>query len=69
MTETQLHYTTPGNHNLPIPSREEFHKYAMEKLWVSDFCTESPNEYLIGNIERSIRWTKKHARKENYAIK
>ena len=30
MTETQSHYTTPGNHNLRIPSREEFHRYASD---------------------------------------
>lgn len=69
MTETQTHYTTPGNHNLRIPSREEFHRYSIQKLSVSDFCTETPNEYLINKITSSIRWTIRNVRKENYVDK
>lgn len=67
MTEIQAHYTTPGNHNLRIPSREEFHRYATEKLRTSDFCTETPNGYLLNKIAGSIKWTEKITRKGNYA--
>lgn len=67
MTEIQSHYTVPGSHNLRIPSREEFHRYATEKLVASDFCTEAPNGYLINKIAGSIKWTEKITRKGNYA--
>ena len=58
MTETHTHYTTPGNHNLRIPSREEFHRYASDTLSEADFCTDYPTEYAINKIASSLRWTK-----------
>ena len=58
MTETHTHYTTPGNHNLRIPSREEFHRYASDTLSEADFCTDYPTEYTVNKIASSLRWTK-----------
>ena len=58
MTETQSHYTTPGNHNLKTPSREEFHRYASDTLSEADFCTDYPTEYTVNKIASSLRWTK-----------
>lgn len=61
MTETQSHYQIPGSHNMAIPSRDEFHRYAVEKLAASDFSADHPSGYLIGKIARSLRWTVKNA--------
>lgn len=58
MTETQSHYVTPGNHNLKVPSREEFHKNASNLLLEADFCTEYPTGYTVNKIASSLRWTK-----------
>ena len=58
MTETQSHYTTPGNHNLKTPSREEFHRYASDTLSEADFCTDYPTGYTVSKIASSLRWTK-----------
>ena len=59
MTETHSHYITPGSHNLKVPSKDEFHRQAMEKLSIADFCTDYfPNPgYKTWKIERSLRWT------------
>lgn len=57
MTETQSHYTTPGNHNLTTPSKEEFHRYASDILYESDFCTDYPAGYIANKISGSLRWT------------
>ena len=32
-------YVTPGNHNLHIPSRNEFHKYLIDNITIGDFST------------------------------
>ena len=54
-TETQSHYTTPGNNNLKIPSREEFHRYASDTLSEADFCTDYPTSYTVDKMSSSIR--------------
>lgn len=57
MTETQSHYTTPGNHNMRIPSRENFNRYAVEILSEHDFCTEYPTGHAVDKVASSLRWT------------
>ena len=39
----------PNNGNLKIPSREEFHRYAMNILYESCFCTDHPTDYTDGD--------------------
>lgn len=52
-------YTTPGNHNHTIPSREEFHRYCINSISNADYCTDYPDSSgrIIDNIARSINWT------------
>lgn len=64
MTETQSHYMTPGNHNLEIPSREEFHKYASDILSEADFCTDYPTGYTVSKIASSLRWTANNSKQK-----
>lgn len=52
-------YVTPGSHNLHIPTNKEFHRYAVEKLTNTDFCTETPTGTTAQRIASSITWTKK----------
>jgi hypothetical protein len=45
-----------------IPTREEFHKYAVQKIGAGDFCTDYPPKIpgsTAAKIESSIRWTEK----------
>ena len=64
MTETQSHYITPGNHNLHIPSRDEFHRYATDKLTDFAFCTDYPSApgSTADRIAKSLRWTVSNAK-------
>ena len=66
MTEIQSHYITPGSHNLKTPSREEFHRYAVDILSDADFCTDYPTGYTISKIASSLRWTKNNSRQKNW---
>ncbi|EPD59090.1 hypothetical protein HMPREF1215_00697 [Coprococcus sp. HPP0074] len=52
-------YTETANMNLRIPTRSEFHKYAMETLNVGDFFTNGCQEggKKIQKIARSITWS------------
>ena len=62
MTEGTQKYITPGSHNQTIPSRDEFHKYATEKLYQDDFATNYPTRIpglTVAKIESSLDWTKK----------
>ena len=68
MTDRQTKYIIPGSHNLKIPTKNEFHRFAIEKLTVDDFCTEYPNGYLVNKIASSIRWTLSHVRKDQYYV-
>ena len=46
MTKQKLQTSyIPNNGNLKIPSREEFHRYAMNILYESCFCTDHPTDY------------------------
>lgn len=50
---------TPGNHNLKIYTREEFHRYACEWLSEADFCTDFPGDpgRIINKIASAINWS------------
>lgn len=62
-------YVTPGNHNLQIPNRNEFHRYLIENITVGDFSTSVCGEggAKIKKIAHAINWSK--AMKNNYYIK
>lgn len=68
MTETHTHYTTPGNHNLKVPSRDEFHRFASNLLSNADFCTDYPADYIIDKTSSALRWTIMNARNKQYLI-
>ena len=52
-------YTETANMNLRIPTRSEFHKYAMETLNVGDFFTNGAKKVVKKSekIARSITWS------------
>lgn len=52
-------YTETANMSLRIPTRSDFHKYAMETLNVGDFFTNGCQEggKKIQKIARSITWS------------
>lgn len=63
MTKQKLQTSyIPNNGNLKIPSREEFHRYAMNTLYDTCFCTDSPTSYTINSIAGAIHWTEKNAK-------
>ena len=66
MLEAQISYTETGHHDIRIPSRDDFHKYAMNILSDSDFCTEYPTGHVIDAITSSLRWTKSNAKRKNF---
>lgn len=68
MTEVQSHYITPGNHNLKVPSREEFHRYASDLLFDADFCTDYPTGYTVDKVASSLRWTISNSRHKKERI-
>ena len=59
MRETRNYYTTSSNYATinPIPSREEFHRYASNELSEGDFCTNHPSGYQINKVSSALRWT------------
>ena len=62
MTDENKKTITLEPHKPHIPTREEFHRYAMPKLNESDFCTDYPSKTPGGVVDRiasSIRWTEK----------
>ena len=69
MTETQSKYITPGSHNMSIPTREEFHRYASDILSKESFNTQYPNGHVIENIARSLRWTTSHTSHNYFNLK
>lgn len=64
MTETQ-------RNTLRIPSREEFHRYASNLLYDSDFETDYPGKesFQIDRIASALNWTKKNANSRTYKYK
>ena len=58
MTVTKNYYTSSNYETIkPIPSREEFHKFASNELALGDFCTNHPSGYQVGRVEQAIKWT------------
>lgn len=55
-------YLQPVNHNLKIPTREEFHRYTSNSLQNSDFCTSYPS-YSIKKTAYAIDWTIRNAKR------
>lgn len=56
-------YKTPGNHNLQIPTKEEFNRYATNVLQETDFSSNHPagkDGRTIKNIWASLNWTIKN---------
>lgn len=66
---TNSTYVTPGNHNLHIQSRNEFHKYLIDNITIGDFSTGGCAEggTKIKKIAKAINWSK--AMHNNYYIK
>ena len=69
MTETQTKYTTPGTHNLQIPSIEEFHRYANNLITDGDFDATHPSGNQIGKVDSALRWTYKNQNPFRYKLK
>lgn len=61
-------YVTPGSNNLHIPSRNEFHKYLIDNITISDFSTGgcAVGGMKIKKIAKAINWSK--AMHNNYYI-
>lgn len=51
------HYTTPGSHNLRIPSREEFQHFCSNLLNEKDFSTVYPAGYQAARVKNALDWT------------
>lgn len=48
----------PKNQTLPIPTREEFHKFASNRLSQGDFSTACPSIGVqISKVSSAIGWT------------
>lgn len=63
MTKTETtNYTTPGNHNLHIPSKEYFSRFASNRLTNTDFCTDCAGN-AVEKTETAIRWTYSNEKK------
>lgn len=55
---TNRNYYLSSNYaGSPIPSREEFHRYASNMLAVGDFSTDYPSGYQVDRVARALRWT------------
>ena len=59
---------TQKHNTLHIPTREEFHRYALNVINEEDFCTDYPGYagYQINKVAPAIRWTV--SRKNNYSL-
>ena len=64
------YYTNRNYEGGNIPTREEFHRYASNKLADGDFCTEYPSGYQVSRVAQALDWTiKKTAPKKIKMIK
>lgn len=70
MTEHSTDYTTTKPHELRIPTREEFHRYAIDIIYEGDFCTNHPTPpgYVADKIASSIRWTEKMTQQNKWKL-
>ena len=62
ITMTENYITEESNqkhHEFRIPTREEFHRYAMHPLCQSDFETSYCTPNNAERIVRSLKWTEK----------
>lgn len=66
MTNTKRHFISPliKNDHLLIPSREEFHRYASNKLSDGDFCTEYSSDYQVDRVAQALDWTLENCTKK-----
>lgn len=62
MRENNYFYAT--HNGLPLPSRQEQHRYASDKLSEKDFCTEYATGYTINKIASSLRWTESNSKRK-----
>lgn len=70
MTVTKNYYTSSNYETIkPIPSREEFHKFASNLLADGDFCTEYASGYQINRVAQAIDWTIKKTKPKTKADK
>lgn len=65
MTRKLTSYTTPGSHNLHIPSHSEFHRYTSNRIVMGDFCTDYNSGFAVEEAASAIRWTIKNEKKRN----
>lgn len=62
---TKRHFINPlSNDNLKIPAREEFHRYASNKLTDGDFCTDYSSGYQVSRVSQALDWTHKNCIKK-----
>ena len=65
MTVTKNYYTSSNYETIkPIPSREEFHRYASNKLTDGDFCTDYSSGYQVSRVSQALDWTHKNCIKK-----
>lgn len=66
-------YIVPGSHNLQIPAEGEFHRYASNRITISDFDMSHSNELAVNKVAAAIRWTlnneKKRSKNKNGGVK
>lgn len=59
-------YMSYYNYPNPVPTREEFHRSYAGEIYQSDYCTSSPSQYMLQNLQKADRFNrdlKKHRRK------
>ena len=67
MTVTKNYYTSSNYETIkPIPSREEFHRFASNELSEGDFCTNHPSGFQINKVSSAIRWTYANDKGKSY---
>ena len=70
MKVTKNYYTSSNYTTInPLPSRDEFHKFASNLLADGDFCTDYASGYQINRVAQSIDWTIKKTKSKNKTTK
>ena len=63
MTVTKNYYTSSNYETIkPIPSCEEFHRYASNLITIGDFDTDHSNGIQAQKVGNAIDWTIKKAK-------
>ena len=66
MTATKNYYTSSNYETIkPIPSREEFHKFASNLISIGDFDTDHSNGVQVQKAGDAIDWTIKKTKSKN----